>query len=718
MFVLLSATIVLAHPSSAEAAAIGTVMQRTQRMSGPSLETSQSGWYEKGAKVTLICHQQGQPVKGYYSPWLPNGGWDNLWYLVDDGYFIADVDTDTGSNDPVAPACPVPFATSPRPTISGKVAVGSTLSASVGAWSPAATLSYQWKLGGKVVSTSATWVVPATAAGKSLTLSVAGSRTGYVTTTKTSVAAKVASGTITASKPAISGTPSVGQTLTAKPGSWSPSPSAFTFQWYRGTAKIGGATGSTYKVASADRGQKISVTVTGAKSGYTAATRASDGVLIQNALAATPKPKITGTAQEGKKLTAQPGTWKPAPVTLAYQWYRAGVAIPKATSKTYLLTAADVGASITVKVTGTKAGYAQVTTASAGVTPIGSKISGAIPTISGTAKAGSTLTANPGTWSPSPVSLAYQWYVNGAPAGGATGSTWVVPVWAATKSVSVTVTGTRQGYSAVARTSAQVTVSSDVGSSVGPGNSMPPGSMLRSGNGSYTFVVQGDGNLVVYKGSSAIWSSKTNGQAPREFAIQGDGNLVLYRTDGRAVWASNTAGKSIRGLVMQDDGNLVLYATNGSAVWASNTAPGSGGGPGVNGWVYPIQPHSKLTTYGGHNGDDFPVGIGTPVYAMAGGSVKITSYPVSSSWCPVQAAIGRTQTDLIVTSSRDGHSYAIDYAHLSQFSVANGSTVAAGQLLGYSGQNGCVTGPHLHVDIKVDGRANVLYPHDIFGWSY
>lgn len=81
-----------------------TVGATTQRMTGPSLNTTQVGWYSKGSHLNLQCYERGQSVKGYYSPWIP-GGWDNLWYKVSDGYWVADVDINTGSNNPVTPAC-------------------------------------------------------------------------------------------------------------------------------------------------------------------------------------------------------------------------------------------------------------------------------------------------------------------------------------------------------------------------------------------------------------------------------------------------------------------------------------------------------------------------------------------------------------------------------------------------------------------------------------
>lgn len=79
----------------------------------------------------------------------------------------------------------------------------------------------------------------------------------------------------------------------------------------------------------------------------------------------TAAPTITGTAQEGQTLTANPGTWtgREAPV-LTYQWAADASPIEGATGSTYDPTAADVGAVITVTVTGTNwAGAASVTSA-------------------------------------------------------------------------------------------------------------------------------------------------------------------------------------------------------------------------------------------------------------------------------------------------------------------------------------------------------------------
>lgn len=81
-------------------------------------------------------------------------------------------------------------------------------------------------------------------------------------------------------------------------------------------------------------------------------------------------------------------------------------------------------------------------------------ISGSTPSISGDARVGHTLTATAGSWTPSPVSLAYQWLADGGAISGATQTTLAVGSGLAGKTISVRVTGTRSGYTSATRTSA------------------------------------------------------------------------------------------------------------------------------------------------------------------------------------------------------------------------------------------------------------------------
>ncbi|GAA2033512.1 hypothetical protein GCM10009819_16990 [Agromyces tropicus] len=81
-------------------------------------------------------------------------------------------------------------------------------------------------------------------------------------------------------------------------------------------------------------------------------------------LESAPTPTITGDPLVGSPLAVAPGDWQPAPVELAFQWFRDGVPVAGATEPVYELTAADARAGISVEVTGSKDGYAPAIRAS------------------------------------------------------------------------------------------------------------------------------------------------------------------------------------------------------------------------------------------------------------------------------------------------------------------------------------------------------------------
>lgn len=91
-----------------------------------------------------------------------------------------------------------------------------------------------------------------------------------------------------------------------------------------------------------------------------------------------------------------------------------------------------------------------------------------------------------------------------------------------------------------------------------------------------------------------------------------------------------------------------------------------------------------------HNGIDLAVPIGTPVKAAADG-------------CVIFAASMSGYGRLVILDHGAGvHSY---YGHNSSFAVKVGDTVAAGDRIALSGNSGVSTGPHLHFEIRVNGRA-------------
>ncbi|MBO0983341.1 hypothetical protein [Rathayibacter sp. SD072] len=353
--------------------------------------------------------------------------------------------------------------TSPTPSITGSGAVGDTLTAVPGAWGPQpVALSYQWLNNGYPIegATGSQYVVPDYSSG-TLSVEVTGTKAGYAEATRTSAAVAVTLGSLTNSVPTVTGSSSVGGTLTANPGNWGPAPVTLSYQWKRNGTAITGATRSTYVVASADSGTALTVSVTGTKQGYTTATRTSAAVQVGLPLMTLmPTPTISGSTIVGSTLTANPGTWD-AGTVLTYQWKKnGGVYLSGATAKTYVLKAADAGATLTVSVTGTKPGFSPATKTSATTAAVanGAVLTGPIPTITGTATVGQKLTAVPGTWAPAPVTLAYQWKRAGVAISGATASTYTLVAADAGAAITVSVTGTKTGYSALTKTSTATTV--------------------------------------------------------------------------------------------------------------------------------------------------------------------------------------------------------------------------------------------------------------------
>ncbi|MFY7890492.1 MAG: hypothetical protein ACOVOW_16370 [Spirosomataceae bacterium] len=92
-------------------------------------------------------------------------------------------------------------------------------------------------------------------------------------------------------------------------------------------------------------------------------------------------------------------------------------------------------------------------------------------------------------------------------------------------------------------------------------NMLRPNQSITSLNGTYKVTLQSDGNVVLYKGALAIWTTGTYGKDVDAFKVQKDGNVVAYIKGGIPAWSSETYGKSGAEtvLMMQNDGNLVLY---------------------------------------------------------------------------------------------------------------------------------------------------------------
>ncbi|MEO0743438.1 MAG: M23 family metallopeptidase [Bacteroidota bacterium] len=95
------------------------------------------------------------------------------------------------------------------------------------------------------------------------------------------------------------------------------------------------------------------------------------------------------------------------------------------------------------------------------------------------------------------------------------------------------------------------------------------------------------------------------------------------------------------------------------------------------------------TTQQVHRGVDFVVPEGTPIYATGPGTVELRDEPQSYG------------LNIVLTHSE---TYTSRYSHLSRFAVEDGQAVEQGDLIGYAGNTGRSTGPHLHYEVLRDGE--------------
>jgi hypothetical protein len=381
-----------------------------------------------------------------------------------------------------------PIATA-KPSVSGTTAVGRRLTALTGTWSSTGTIRYafQWyrcdASGARCNpihgATSATYTLVARDAAKTIALTVWATDAGGRSTAYASLVGPIARPTpslVSTAQPLVAGLALQGKAVQASTGVWSPTPAKVTYEWLRCNrngrvcGRIANASGSSYTIGAADVGHALVALVqasfgTTAQSAYSVATAVAMPATV---VGPTPVagPTVTGTAAKGRQLTASPGTWSGSgPVTFTYQWYRCDATasqcllIRGATRETYTLGTRDLGKTLglTLRATdasGTAIAYAGV------VGPIAPTpavlIATGQPAIGGDPRRGQTLVATPGTWSPTPASVAYAWQrcnPNGracVPIEGATASVYVVSTADAGHALAAIVTATSPGGSQVA----------------------------------------------------------------------------------------------------------------------------------------------------------------------------------------------------------------------------------------------------------------------------
>jgi murein DD-endopeptidase MepM/ murein hydrolase activator NlpD len=115
----------------------------------------------------------------------------------------------------------------------------------------------------------------------------------------------------------------------------------------------------------------------------------------------------------------------------------------------------------------------------------------------------------------------------------------------------------------------------------------------------------------------------------------------------------------------------------------------------LNQWVLPVDNYHLTAQFGDwglwasyHTGLDFAGDYGAPIKAMAGGAVTEVGYDGSYG-------------NKVVITLDDGTE--LWFCHMSGFATSAGEVVRAGEVIGYLGDTGNTTGPHLHVEVRPGG---------------
>jgi len=344
------------------------------------------------------------------------------------------------------------------PSLSGVAEVGQTLTVDPGTWTEGTTITYAWVRDfGTTVGTGSSYEVALGDVGGRLAVVVRGSKTYYDDNVRiTSETQTIPVPDISGSTPTISGAAAVNETLTAVTGSWTDG-AALSFQWLRDGEAIAGATSETYTVVLDDLSSALAVRVTGILEGYNQATLTSettDPVTLQALTSTTPT--VTGTAEVSETLTASTGSWTDG-TSFSYQWLRDGGEISGAENQTYEVTVFDVDSELSVRVSGSKDGFATTTLTSSGTAAVPAlTLTSSTPTITGSAEVGENLAAVVTGWTAG-VSFVYQWRRDGIAIPGATETTYLVAIEDVGGQISVSVTGSLVGYTADTLVSAATT---------------------------------------------------------------------------------------------------------------------------------------------------------------------------------------------------------------------------------------------------------------------
>lgn len=150
--------------------------------------------------------------------------------------------------------------------------------------------------------------------------------------------------------PTLTGSGLVGSTVTATPGTATPTPTDTEIWWYCGSTPLG-VEGTQYLVTAADTGCALAARQLSVLEGHGTGVATSPPVIVKR-FEVLDQPAVYGARVVGTRLRITNLKWSAAPDTIAYQWLRSGKPISGATGSTYVPTIADIGDKVSVRIIG------------------------------------------------------------------------------------------------------------------------------------------------------------------------------------------------------------------------------------------------------------------------------------------------------------------------------------------------------------------------------
>jgi hypothetical protein len=439
------------------------------------------------------------------------------------------------------------------PAIIGTPATGQLLTAQRGTWNmPALTHQYEWirDNGSVVVGTGVTYRPTFADVGSAIRLRVTSHRRGYEDGIAEAVSDDVAVGSLSLTRsPKVTST---SKTFRVSAGSWSVAGASFGYSWQRwdAAAESWVEAGTTASITRSLVGRApVRGQVTARVAGY---SPASITVVAQRGSAgsATGSTTIAASYPVGATATAPSPTWSADPdgdsTTVTYAWqYKSGSRwkpISGGSTNSLVMANSLVGKSIRVVLTAKTPDYSTAVLATKTATVVkGSALTASVaPSLSGSFRLGTSVTALPGTWAPATTRFAYRWEQS------IDGSTWTVIAKQSTSKL--TVTSSLVGKQLRARVTAHSAYNQD-GVAYTPAQTILRGALRVTKPGSWSTMSGG-------------WWAKAPVVSPSATTTKIE--WTAYSTFTGSAYDSRS-GSTATGLILSPNSYLVLTITQSKA---------------------------------------------------------------------------------------------------------------------------------------------------------